>query len=86
MHLRFSFSGAIVKRVHALILLVALSFMWSVPATSQIFMGKDSARQSQAAAKKTQEAQKKAAKKQRKAMKQAENAQRKAAKKAQRRT
>ncbi len=70
------------KRVPALILLIALSFACSISAKTQIFMGKDSARQSQNAAKKQQKALKKA---QRKAMKKYEKAQRKAAKKAQRR-
>jgi hypothetical protein len=73
------------KRVSAFILLIALSFACSISAEAQIFMGKDSARQAQNAAKKQQKGSKKAAKKQRKAMKKYEKAQRKAAKKAQRR-
>jgi hypothetical protein len=77
MILRF---GDIVKRIPAFILLVALSLACSIPAKAQIFMGKDSARQSQQAAKREQKALKKAAKKQRKAMKKQEKAQRKAAK------
>lgn len=67
------------KRVSAFIQLVALSFAWSTPVKAQIFMGKDSARQSQKAAKTEQKALRKAAKKQRKATKKYEKAQRKAA-------
>ena len=78
------FFGGIMKRVPAFILLIALSFACSVSAKAQIFMGKDSARQAQNAAKKQQKASKKAAKKQRKTMKKYEKAQRRAAKKAQR--
>ena len=70
------------KRVPAFILLIVFSFACSVSAKAQIFMGKDSARQAQNAAKKQQKALKKA---QRKAIKKYEKAQRKAAKKAQRR-
>ena len=79
------FFGGIMKRVPAFILLIALSLACSISARAQIFMGKDSARQSQNAVKKQQKALKKAAKKQRKAMKKYEKAQRKAAKRAQRR-
>jgi Skp family chaperone for outer membrane proteins len=72
--------GDMMKRIPAFILLVALSFAGSLPAKAQIFMGKDSVRQSQKAAQREQKALKKAAKKQRKAMKKQEKAQRKAAK------
>jgi len=73
------------KRIPTLILLVALSFAWSIPAGAQIFRGPDSARQAQKAAKKQQKAFNKAAKKQQKAMKKSQKAQRKAAKRAQHR-
>ena len=72
------------KRVPTFILLVALSFAWSIPAKAQIFTGPDSARQAQKAAKKEQKAQTKAAQKQQKSMKKYEKAQQKAAKRAQR--
>jgi len=72
------------KRIPALILLVALSSAWSIPAKAQIFRGPDSERQAQKAAKKQQKALNKAARKQQKAMEKYEKAQRKAAKKAQR--
>jgi uncharacterized membrane protein (DUF106 family) len=72
------------KRIPAVILLVALSFAWSIPATAQIFTGPDSARQSQKAAKQQQKARNKAAKKQQKSMKKYEKTQQKAAKRAQR--
>jgi len=68
------------KRILAFMLLVALSFAWSMPATAQIFKGPDSARQAQKAAKKEQKASNKAARKQQKAAKKYEKAQRKAAK------
>jgi hypothetical protein len=77
--------GDIMKRIPTVILLVALSFACSIPAKAQVFMGKDSARQSQKAAQREQKALKKAAKKQLKAMKKQEKAQRKAAKTPQRR-
>ena len=64
------FFGGIMKRVPAFILLIVFSFACSVSAKAQIFMGKDSARQAQ-----------NAAKKQRKTMKKYEKAQRKVAKK-----
>jgi len=69
------------KRIPAVLLLLALSFAWSRPAQTQIFMGPDSARQAQKAAKKEQKAHDKAAKKQQKAMRKQEKAQRKAARK-----
>jgi hypothetical protein len=72
------------KRIPALLLLVALSFAWSIPSKAQIFSGPDSARQAQKAAKKQQKAQNKAAKNQQKSMKKYEKAQQKAAKRAQR--
>jgi hypothetical protein len=72
------------KRIPAFMLLVALSFAWSLPATAQIFRGPDSERQAQKANKKQQKALNKAARKQQKAMRKNEKAQRKAAKKAQR--
>jgi hypothetical protein len=72
------------KRIATLILLVASSFAWSIPANAQIFTGPDSARQAQKAAKKEQKAQTKAAQKQQKSMKKYEKAQQKAAKRAQR--
>jgi biopolymer transport protein ExbB/TolQ len=78
------FFGGIMKRVPAFILLIALSFACSISTKAQIFMGKDSARQAQNAAKKQQKGSKKAAQKQRKAMKKYEKVQRRAAKKAQR--
>jgi hypothetical protein len=71
------------KRIPAFILLVALSFAWSIPAKAQIFSGPDSARQAQKAAKKEQKAQNKAAKRQQKSMKKYEKAQQKSAKRAQ---
>jgi len=71
------------KRVPTLILLVALSFAWSIAAKAQIFTGPDSARQAQKAAKKQQKAQSKAAKKQQKSMQKYQKAQQKAAKRAQ---
>jgi hypothetical protein len=71
------------KRIPALILLVALSFAWSIPAKAQIFSGPNSARQAQKAAEKQQKAQNKAAKKQQKSMQKYEKAQQKAAKRAQ---
>jgi hypothetical protein len=67
------------KRVWMFLLLVALSSAWSMPATAQIFMGPDSARQAQKAAKKEQKANAKRGKKQLKAMRKSEKAQRKAA-------
>jgi hypothetical protein len=70
------------KRIPAFVLLVALSFAWSIPAKAQIFTGPDSARQAQKAANKEQKA---AAKRQRREVKKYKKAQRKAAKKAQRR-
>jgi len=63
------------RRIPALILLVVLSITCAMPARAQIFMGKDSARRAQKAAKKQQKARNKAIKKYQKA-------QRKAAKKA----
>jgi hypothetical protein len=66
------------KRIAAFILLVALA--GSMSATAQIFMGPNSARQAQKAAKKQQKAQNKAAEKQRKAMKKYQKTQQKAAK------
>jgi hypothetical protein len=69
------------KRIPAIVLLLALSFSWPTPAKAQIFMGPDSVRQAQKAAKKDQKARDKAAKKQQKAMRKQEKAQRKAAKK-----
>jgi hypothetical protein len=72
------------KRIPALLLLVALSFAWSIPAKAQIFSGPDSARQAQKAANKQQKTQNKAAKNQQKSMKKYEKAQQKAAKRAQR--
>jgi hypothetical protein len=72
------------KRIPALLLLVALSFAWSIPSKAQIFSGPDSARQAQKAAKKQQKTQNKAAKNQQKSMKKYEKAQQKAAKRAQR--
>jgi hypothetical protein len=66
----------IMKRIPAFILLVALSFEWSIPAKAQIFSGPDRARQAQKAAKKQQKAQNKAAKKQQKSMKKYEKARR----------
>ncbi len=69
------------KRIPAVILLIALSFASLTPAKAQIFMGPDSARQAQKAAKKEQRARDKAAKKQQKAMRKQEKAQRKAARK-----
>ena len=74
----------VVKQVSIFVLLLALNFAWSIPTKAQIFMGNDSARKSQKAAKKDQKAFEKAAKKRRKAMKKNEKAQRKAAKRAQR--
>jgi hypothetical protein len=70
------------KRIPAFILLVALSFAWSIPARTQIFRGPDSARQAQKAAKKQQKSFNKEAKKQRKAMKKYQKSQRKAARRA----
>jgi len=67
------------KRFSALILLLVLSSAWAMPAKAQIFMGPDSARQAQKAAKKEQKANAKRGKKQLKAMKKSEKAQRKAA-------
>jgi len=72
------------KRIPAFLLLVALSFAWSISAKAQVFMGPDSARRAQKAAAKEQKAQNKAAKKQQKAMQKYYKAQRKAAKRAQR--
>lgn len=69
------------KRIHAILLLAALSFAWPTPAKAQIFMGPDSARQAEKANKKYQKAQEKAARKQQKATEKQEKAQRKAAKK-----
>jgi len=71
------------KRIPTFILLVALSFAWSIPAKAQIFTGPDSARQAQKAAEKQQKAQNKAARKQQKSMKKYQKAQQKAAKRAQ---
>jgi hypothetical protein len=76
-------SGAFIKRIPALTLLVALSFAWSIPAKAQVFSGPNSARQAQKAVKKEQKAQGKAAKKQQKSMQKYEKAQQKAAKRAQ---
>jgi len=73
------------KRIPAFVLLVALSFAWSMPVKAQIFRGPDSARRAQKAAKKQQKALNKAAKKQRKESNKYEKAQRKAAKRVQRR-
>lgn len=67
------------------LLLIALSLSLATPVKAQIFMGKDSARQSQKAAKKEQKAQNKAARKQLRAQKKYEKGQRKAAKQTQRR-
>ena len=68
------------KRIPAILLLVALSFA-SIPLNAQIFMGPDSTRQAQKAAKKTQKAQEKLARKQQKALRKEAKAQRKAAQK-----
>ncbi len=72
------------KRIPALILLVALTVASSLPAGAQIFMGPNSAKQAQKAGEKQQKAQNKAARKQQKAIAKSEKAQRKAAKRAQR--
>ncbi len=66
------------KGIFAVVLLAALSLALPMPVRAQIFMGKDSARRAQKAAKKQQKALNKSAKKYRKA-------QLKAAKKARRR-
>jgi hypothetical protein len=64
------------KRISAFLLLF-LTFGWTLPATSQIFRGPDSAKQANKAAEKDR---KKAAKQREKALKQYAKAQRKAAK------
>jgi hypothetical protein len=74
------------KRTAAfMLLLVALSVAWSMPANAQRISTQENARQSQKAAKKQQKMLNKANKKQRKAMKKYSKAQRKATKKANRR-
>jgi len=74
------------KRIAAfMLLLVALSFAWSIPAQSKRISPQQNARHSSKAAKKQQKMLKKANKKQRKAMKKAAKAQRKANNKANRR-
>jgi len=65
-----------------MLLLVALSAGWSIPAHAQRISPEENARQSRAAAKKQQKFLNKANKKQRKAMKKSEKAQRKADRKA----
>jgi len=69
------------KRIPAIVLLIALSFASMPVAQAQIFMGPDSARQAQKAAKKQQKAQDKLARKQQKALRKQGKAQRKAASK-----
>jgi uncharacterized membrane protein (DUF106 family) len=73
------------KRIPAFILLAALSFTAAIPAKAQIFMGKDSVRRAQKAAKKQQKRRNKAARKQQKALNKAVRKQQKAMKKAQHR-
>jgi len=68
-----------------MLLLVALSFAWSIPAQAQRISPEENARQSRKAIKKQQKMLNKANKKQAKAMKKAAKAQRKATKKANRR-
>lgn len=70
------------KRIAALMVLVALSFAGSVPVHAQRMTPEENARQSRKAAKKQQKYLKKANKKQRKAAKKYEKAQRKATRKA----
>jgi hypothetical protein len=72
------------RRISVFLLLVALSFAWSLPAAAQIYTGPNSARQADKAGKKQQKALAKTAKKQQKATAKSEKAQRKAAKRAQR--
>jgi hypothetical protein len=69
------------KRTALFTLFVALSVAWSIPAKAQSPGVAEYARQSMAAAKKQQKANRKAAKKQQKSMKKYEKAQRNAAKK-----
>jgi hypothetical protein len=70
------------KRIAALLLLVALSVAGAMPAYAQRTSVEENARQSQKAAKRQQKASRKAAKNQRKAMKKYTKGQRKAVKKA----
>ena len=70
------------KRIAAFLLLVALSFVGTIPAHAQRTTVQENARQSQKAAKKQQKTSNKMAKKQQKAMKKSAKAQRKAFKKA----
>jgi hypothetical protein len=72
------------KRIAIWMLFVAGTLAVSTPDQAQIFMGPNSARQAQKAAKKEQKASNKAAKKQQKAMKKNRKMQQKAAKRSQR--
>jgi Flp pilus assembly protein TadB len=73
------------KRIAALILLVALAVACSLPAGAENQRTKQNARLAHKAAKQNQKAVKKAAKQQRKAAKKSQKAQRKAAKQQRRR-
>jgi hypothetical protein len=73
------------KRIAALLLLVAFSLAGAIPAQAQRISPQENARRSSKAAKKQQKMLRKANKKQRKAMKKAAKAQRKANRKANRR-
>jgi len=74
--------GDVMKRIAALVLLMALSFAASTPAHAQRISPKENARQSRKAAQKQQKFLKKASKKQAKAAKKYEKQQRKATRKA----
>lgn len=69
------------KRIPAIVLLAVLSLGVMPVATAQVFMGPDSGRQAQRAAKKEQKTQNKLARKQQKAARKQAKAQRKAARK-----
>ncbi len=73
------------KRISALLLLMALAFGGSIPLAAQRISPEENARQSRKAIKKQNKMLKRANKRQRKSMKRAEKAQRKAQRKANRR-
>lgn len=76
--------GEVMKRIAALILLLASSVAWAMPGKTERTNIGENGREARKAAKQYRKASKKAAKKQRKAMKRSQRTQRKAGRKTQR--
>jgi hypothetical protein len=76
--------GEVMKRIAALVLLLASSVAWAMPGKTERTNIGENGREARKAAKQQRKATKKAAKKQRKAMKRSQRTQRKAGKKTQR--